>query len=227
METQETCFDQVLEARPQLTWLPWVGSEFCIHPLRTMILGESTYNRAPGDEIVAERIAGRDHLRVVHRNHALTFDRKSKYVRNIERAIFAVRKPTVVQKQKLWMGAAYHNLVLRPMKTRKHRPTVNDYEVGWREALSLIELLEVHQCLVYGLESSKLSALREVCNGSKYVLAAQPRLEKVGRSTPRLYTLSIGSHVVKLLFVRHPSAYFSWKAWTQVIQTTLSFEQCG
>lgn len=227
METQETCFDQVLEARAQLTWLPWVGSQFCIHPLRTMILGESTYNWAPGNEIVAKRISGRDHLRVVHRNHALNFDRKSKYVRNVERAIFAVRKPTVVQKQNLWLGTAYHNLVLRPMKTRKHRPTEDDYKEGWREALSLIEVLEVQQCLVYGLETLKLATLREVCHDSKYVLAAQPRLEKVGRSTPRLYTLSIGSHVVKLLFVRHPSAYFSWKAWTKVIQTTLSWEQFG
>lgn len=227
METQETCFDQNLEARAQLTWLPWVGSQFCIHPLRTMILGESTYNWAPGNEIVAKRIAGRDHLRIIHRNHALDFDRKSKYVRNIERAIFAVRKPTAQEKQKLWSGTAYHNLVLRPMATRKHRPTVNDYESGWREALSLIDLLKVDQCLVYGLERSKLTALKAVCDESNYVLAATPRLDKVGRSTPRLFSLSLGSHIVRLLFIRHPSAYFSWKAWTQVIQATLSLKHLG
>ncbi len=96
-----------------------------------MILGESTYNWAPGEETVLERIAGRDHLRVLHKNHALNFDRQSKYVRNIERAVFGVRRPSTAVKSAFWLGTAYHNLVLRPMASQKHRPSEKDYAQGW------------------------------------------------------------------------------------------------
>ncbi len=87
-----------------------------------------------------------------------------------------------------------------------------------------MDLLAVDQCLVYGLESTKLAALRQVCTESKYALTALPSLEKVGTSTPKAFTLSRGSYSVKLLFIRHPSAYFSWKGWARIIRTAMVLE---
>jgi hypothetical protein len=118
----DNSFDTQFAARPSLPWWPWIGAGFSRSLRRTMILGESVYDWDPEIGVAARRYAQVDGLRITHRNHALNPDRDSPYVRNIERAIFLKRYPSEAQVQGLWSSVAYHNLVLRPMRTGKHRP---------------------------------------------------------------------------------------------------------
>lgn len=225
-------YDHVFEKIPALKWWPWIGREFNNAKNKTLILGESTYiweaknteeNERKAEEArIRERISRNDHLRILHQNHALDFDRPSKYVRNIERAIFQSKAPSGADKGKLWASVVYHNLVLRPMSTLKHRPTEKDYEKGWEEMLKLAMLLEIDQCIVYGLERKKINALLSILKPrtERGELMFQP--QKINKSSPCWITIETNGRGLKILFIRHPSSFFNWKKWGAVIATEIS-----
>jgi hypothetical protein len=214
-------YDYLFENRTTLPWWPWVGSDFSTSAVKTMIVGESVYKWHPEIDAFNRRYAKVDGLRMTHKNHALKFDRDSKYVRNIERAIFSSRDPKPEQKLRLWTSVAYHNLVLEPLASKRHRPTEEQYKDGWAELLDLTSLLGVEQCLVYGLEVAKLQALRDVARNKNLPCEIRRVEEKIGRSQPRLGFVSAGEKPLKLLFVRHPSTFFSWQGWSPVIREHL------
>ncbi len=209
----DTTYDHLFEARHQLTWWPWIGNKFNSANKKTLILGESTYNWNPKSEQVKERINREDHLRILHQNHALQLNRKSKYVRNIERAIFQSKSPALADKEMLWSTVVYHNLVLRPMATLKHRPSYNDYKLGWEEVLYISDILTIDQCIVYGLENNKITSLLEVLKNSNINYEHNKISSKIGNSRPSVITLNTSTRPLKLVFIRHPSAFFSWKNW--------------
>lgn len=212
----DTSYDRKFESNAGLTWLPWVGKQFSSLQNKVMLLGESTYNWAPQDELVSERISRSDHLRLLHQNHALNFKRKSKYVRNIERAIYNKKNPSSEEKSELWASVVYHNLVLRPMATLNHRPNHGDYLKGWNEAINLFIELSINEVIVYGLEKEKIRALVEVAN-SRDMSYEKNIVPTVGRFRPCVIELNTGKNKVKLIFVRHPSAFFSWKKWAGLL----------
>lgn len=212
----DTSFDQKFDSNSELTWLPWIGKLFSSSHQKVMLLGESTYNWAPQDELVGKRISRRDHVRLLHQNHALNFKRNSKYVRNIERAIYNQKKPSSQAKAELWSSVVYHNLVLRPMATLNHRPNYIDYLKGWNEAINLFIELSINEVIVYGLEKEKISALIEVANGRDFFYEKK-KVPSIGRFRPSIITLDTGKNKVKLIFIRHPSAFFSWKKWAVLL----------
>lgn len=229
-------YDHEFEKNPALKWWPWIGVEFKNEKYKTLILGESTYiweaentekNKRKAEEArIRERISRNDHLRILHQNHALDFDRASKYVRNIERAIFQTKAPSAADKGKLWASVVYHNLVLRPMPTLKDRPTDTDYAGGWEEMLKLAMLLEIDQCIVYGLEWKKIKALllilkpRRECGDLTF--ERPPITQKIGNSSPCVITIETNGRHLKILFIRHPSSFFNWKKWGSVIATEIA-----
>ncbi|WP_423200323.1 MULTISPECIES: hypothetical protein [unclassified Cupriavidus] len=113
---------------------------------------------------------------------------------------------------------AYHNLVLQPLKSIKERPTYPQYLKGWQEFFDLSHLMAIDQAIVYGLEAKKVDALVEAIKlrGASFKQNRLPA--KVGRTRPRLITISDDGRVLKLLFIRHPSAFFNWRQWAQVIR---------
>ena len=206
----------------ELPWLPWIGSNFDESNSRTMILGESTYNWDPNDPYVAERISKNDHLRILHKNHAINTERNSSYVRNIERAIFQAKKPSKEDKLNFWTSVAYHNLVLRHMPTLKDRPTYNDYKRGWEKYLLLIDVLNLKESVVYGLESKKYNSLIDTLKVQNITYEYKKLKTKVGNSYPRVIEIKNISH--KMIFIRHPSSFFSWKKWGKILKENLAID---
>jgi hypothetical protein len=217
-------YDHLFECRKTLPWWPWIGRQFSVSPIKTMVVGESIYewNSQSGD--FARRYAQTSGLRVTHENNALQFDRNSVYVRNIERAIFFAFKPKDEQKLNLWTSVVYHNLVLQALPSNGHRPSKRHYREGWNEVLDLCDLLKVEQCLVYGLEAAKMEALKLVAAERDLDCVIRRVGTKVGRSHPKLGTVGKGSSQLKFLFVRHPSSFFSWKQWSPVLRDNLSLK---
>lgn len=211
----DTRYDQQFAARKTLPWWPWVGSAFAESAVRTMIVGESVYMWGPDAQ---ERYSHVDGLRITHTNHAMAFRRDSRYVRNIERALFASRKPSDRQKSALWTNVAYHNLVLKPLSSRRRRPTQEEYQDGWCELFDLCQLMGIQQCLVYGLEHSKLKALALAAAKCGHVCT----LREAGALGSRRATLQLGDAQLELLFIRHPSAFFSWRQWAPIVRGSLA-----
>jgi len=210
----DTSFDRDFAARPNLPWWPWVGKDYSKAGRRTILLGESIYDWGAGFTTRYEQTSA---LRETHNLHALNYRRNSPYVRNMERAIYGMSAPSEEQKSALWASVVYHNLVLEPLATIKKRPTFSQYVKGWHEFFELSRLLAADQGLVYGLESKKLDALLEALK-VRGASCEQRRLAKVGKSEPRLLSISDKGSILKLLFIRHPSSYFSWRQWGLIIR---------
>jgi len=217
-------YDDIFINTLNLPWLPWIGIDFNKTNSKIMILGESTYNWNPKDKSILDRIKNNNHLRVLHQNHAINFKSKGNYVRNIERAIFNDKTPSDENKLNLWNSIVYHNLVLTCMPTIKSRPSYNDYLEGWNKYLLLISLLKIKNSLVYGLESKKYNALREVLKKDNINFKYIKLSTKVGQNYPRIIEFEIDGLTHKLLFIRHPSSFFSWKKWGIVINENISFD---
>jgi hypothetical protein len=218
-------FDQIFESRSKLPWWPWVGRRFSESPVKTMFVGESIYEWNPERDLFGRRYAKADGLRVTHGNHAMNFARKSAYVRNIERAVFAAASPIKERKQSLWLSIAYHNLVLRPMPSAKHRPRESDYREGGEEVFELCRILSIEQCLVYGLEPAKLRAMKDVSSRLDIPCTVRAVASKIGSNQAKVAIVGDGPSTLRLLFVRHPSAFFSWRKWGPVIRENLDLRQ--
>lgn len=213
-------YDDTLNEKLNFLWLPWIGNNFKKSKKKTMILGESFYN-STGKERKEDKEFLRRHL---HR-HALNHDSSENFVRNIERAIFCVKNPKNMDKDIFWQSIMYHNLVLRRMPTLKHRPTFNDYKKGWEAFLELVKELEIEQCIVYGLESKKLKAFKTVLEEQEVSFKNRKLEEKVGRTSPRIIDIEMQNITIKIIFIRHPSAYFSWEKWGKILKREFTLPQ--
>lgn len=219
-ENLDLSFDSFFKEELALPWLPWVGKDFSNSEIKTMLLGESTYLWNDSNELL-ERSERDDHTRIVHQNHAMNFGRNSKYVRNIERAIFNKKHPSVAEKSQLWLSVVYHNLVLTAMKSINHRPTEKDYESGWDSCLPIIEKLGVSQVIIYGLEKPKITALKSYLKTKGMNYKPQKLSFADGKHNYTRIDIEYPGHSAKLVFIRHPSAFFSWKKWGACLQQEL------
>ena len=215
-----------IKCKGQLQWLPWVGCSYSTSSSRLLILGESAYNWRKEEvdyKRLEERMSRLDYLRTAHGNNAIIkFNRKSSYVRNIERALFSKKNIRNSDTAKvLWTHVIYHNLVLKRMKNRKQRPTYRDYCLGWETLFELAKFLKFCQCIVYGLEENKLKSFKDTLNRSNIKFSFCRYSKKIGNHYPRTAKTTIGGQEIKFVFIRHPSAYFSWRKWGEFIQSEL------
>jgi hypothetical protein len=219
-------FDADFEAMG-LPWLPWVGSQYQASSCKTIVLGESIYVYGDGSDKARSLILEKDSLRKRHMRHGILAMFKSAYVRNLERAVFQKKKPSASQRKSLWLNVAYHNLVLDLMESRRHRPSVFDYQNGWMTFLRLAAVLQADRCIAYGLEPEKIDAFR--------FAAAQPnsscddvrieRCARVGRFRPVKISMMLDRRPFDVMFIRHPSAFFSWDEWGKALrQANMSIE---
>lgn len=223
-EYVDTAFDQTFNKNNSYTWLPWIGKDFTTSKIKTLILGESAYNWAVEKESrdkVQDRINKKNHLRILHTNNAIGFNSNSRYSRNIERAMFLKKKPNRSDAQKFWATVAYHNLVLEAMPTLKHRPKYNDYLNGWFTFIELSKTIEIEQCIVYGLEQQKIKSFIEALKEKGIEYEYQKIKPGIGRNYPKVVNAKFNNNGVKILFIRHPSAYFSWKKWGKILNDEL------
>lgn len=215
-------FDEDLAHQKALKWLPWVGGNFESLSVRTMLLGESVYDWSPGTDACRNRYAHPNGLRITHTNHALNFERDSAYVRNIERAIFQEASPSKEKKLSLWKSVAYHNLVLDLLPSKKHRPSSEQYVAGWRALFPLCQKLGVQQCVVYGLERPKRRALNDVLVDNKADFFWRKIAVPKSKSNAHVLQCVLPcGQTLKLIFIRHPSAFFSWRNWSSVLAQEL------
>lgn len=198
-----------------LKWLPWVGSQYQASDYKTIVLGESIY--LYGGEASRQRILDKHSLRHRHINHGILAKFKSRYLRNFERAVFKKARPNLTERTNLWTGVIYHNLVPRLLESLKERPTDNDYTQGWSDFLQITKIVKAERCIAYGLESRKIKALRDLLS-DQHIESQLRRLTDVGSNRPLLLTFQLGASLMEVLFIRHPSAFFTWTKWALALR---------
>lgn len=214
-------FDPAFETMG-LCWLPWVGSAYRNTEAKTIVLGESVYvwGRAENHEKTRAKIDQRDSLRWLHLSKGVAESfkkgsRKRAYLSNFERAVFLKRRPSALERQRLWSQVAYFNLVQRVMTNRRHRPQAEDFEAGWPQFFRVAGALEAQRCVVYGTEGKKIAALRAMPDVQ---ILQEQRLPAISDVRPLHLRLAHDGREMEFLFIRHPSAFFAWKEWGPVLR---------
>lgn len=132
---QNDGFDtQFANAESGLTYLPWVGARYHVHPHPLLIVAESVYNSTDDHEIDQTFISGRTFARKVILDHCLFNAPGSNQIRgtptyrNLECALLGKSRSEINDelRERLWTGTALHQLVQKPMAHSKARPTILD-----------------------------------------------------------------------------------------------------
>ena len=225
----DTRYDDALQtAAGDLHWLPWVGTSYAELPRgqRLLILGESHYhwkNKSETAEQVSRYLAGREFTRYFVFDHGFSSPKPpTKFATALTRAIYG-RQHNAQQKQHLWSSVAYYNRVQRPMDSADARPTKEDYRIAWDTFFPVINVLQPGYCLFAGIEiSGYVDELKAAAHRHGYVVSGLTRRPVIGKTAPRVATVtSATGEVTRLVFIKHPSSFFSWEKWGRFLQEEL------
>ena len=213
-------FDLFFDNDNNLLHRPWIGKDFVQTKSRLYVLGESHYKWG-SSETIEEAVNDKDFTRSIILNHALfhlsDWNKKGKVgriFRNVERCITGKLSIETKTREKIWEQVAYSNLVSQPMLSINHRPNHQDYYEGWKSHFSIFEQTRPKMVLVLGLEWRKMKAFFKVLeNYNHSPLIYEP---KIGRTHPKHCEINLTEeYMTSVLFIQHPSSYFSWEKWAK------------
>jgi hypothetical protein len=215
-ELLDKSFDEKFnETNPSLIWLPWVGQDYSTAKKKLLIVGESHYDspNRNGDLEFADCIRW-----FVQSVGIDVTDNPQPLIRNTEKALFG-KIPTDNEKIRLWNSVSYHIMVQRILESIKERPHNNDFLNGWNLFFQVVDIIKPDFCLFCGVTSANFNgAFIEAATKNNYKAKNIQAGASVDNVASRVTEVSNdnGQHF-KIVFMRHPSQYFSWAKWTKII----------
>ncbi|WP_027376204.1 hypothetical protein [Kaistella palustris] len=210
--------DLQLKTIPNLSWLPWIGSNYFKNTSRLLIIGESQY--AKGETAAAfqedlARVNGIDFTR----NSVLQTQIQNHYKHPaLDNLLKALVGNASIGKEKLWKEIAFYNFVQRVMDyssfngKKTEQPTIADFDEGWKVFVEVVKILKPTDCIFIGVSAAMpFERMMDRLNIKRTDRTAHA---KIGNTTPMSASIEIEGHTTKISFVRHSSAYFSAEEWT-------------
>ena len=214
-----TFFDDSFKNITSLKWLPWVGRNYSNQQNRKLLLvAESHYDW--GQEGALDDLDYPEFTRWFIKGH--TFDNPNstmKVLRNTERALFG-GNPSDTQKILFWESTAYFNIVQLILSNINERPNDSDYLIGWETFFCVIDILKPDYCLFCGVEASNFTLnFNNALQKHNYRSEGIRWCSLIGSTYSRIADLHNESgYQCKLIFMKHPSKYFSWRSWSEFIE---------
>lgn len=209
--------DSELNSIPNLSWLPWIGSEYFKNNNRLIIIGESQY--AQGETAIAyeEDLAKVTRIDFT-RNAVLQTQIQNHYkhpaLDNLLKALFGNGS---IDKAKLWKNVAFYNFVQRIMDyssfdgKKTEQPTTADFDAGWKVFVEVVKILKPTDCIFIGVRAATpFERMMDQLNIKRSNRIAH---DKVGNTNPISASIEIEGHSTNISFIRHSSAYFSPEEW--------------
>lgn len=219
----DTSFDEKFNTIETLKWLPWVGKNYTdIENKRLLLVAESHYDW--GEEGALDDLEYPEFTRWFISGHTVDNPNSTMNVlRNTERALF-YGNPTNEQKISFWKSNGYFNIVQRILASRQERPNDVDYSIGWDTFFKVISILKPNYCLFCGVEASNFSFnFTKALESNNYKSEGIKWLAMVGNTYSRIANVeSEDGYKCKLVFMKHPSSYFSWESWGDFIDEQMS-----
>jgi hypothetical protein len=219
-------FDKAFRKIDELYWLPWVGKDYTNSPQgkRLLIVGESHY--VPDGESATDGYSDKGWTRNFISKEGLKQtpfykgQPTNNLVGNLERVIFNKQHPTDEEKFKLWHSSAYFNIIQTLLGDILVRPDHEMKLIGRQVFFKVLEILKPDYCLIGGVGiSNYVSNPDEIHDIAGYKTEGIENLGRISRTISRITKLESSSgHKIKLVFVRHPSRYFSWGKWVEFIE---------
>lgn len=147
-----------------------------------------------------------------------------KILRNIERCLYSERYPTESKKLTLWAHTAFMNFIQKPMLSAKERPTGEDFRRAWQTFFDVIDVLKPNYCLFGGVSASNYEqTYLALAESSGFIASKIKWSETIGSSAfGRTATIHKGNSSTRLIFIKHPSSFFSWQKWNSYLSTQMS-----
>lgn len=208
--------DNKLEGIVGLRYLPWVGRQY-LHmddQYRVLVIAQSVYDWEPGTVISRELLLRHDFARVVVYDHRLDSrpdnpTKISRSYKNFERAIYRRRDISLAERKKLWLSAALHEYVQRPMRSKDDGPSDDDYRRSSRILKHTLEVIQPRLCIMW---STDWRAAQPMLND--YAQLDETRFyDTINGAQPRVLRCEFNSVRTKLLMIKQPGQRFSWDLW--------------
>ena len=209
--------DSELNSIPNLSWLPWVGSNYLNNTKRLLIIGESQYAQGETEKAFKEdlaRVKGIDFTRNAVSQTQIENHYKHPALDNLLKALFGNGS---INKEILWKEICFYNFVHRVMdyssiKGKKtEQPTIEDFDAGWKVFVDVVKILKPTDCVFIGVSAA--TSFERMMDQLNIKRTDRSSHNKIGNTNPISATIEIEGHQTNISFVRHSSAYFSPEDW--------------
>lgn len=214
--------DEDLKNIPNLSCLPWIGSDYFNNTNRLLIVGESQY--AQGETLAdyqedLARVKGIDFTR----NAVLQTQIQNHYKHPaLDNLLNALLGNGSINKEKLWKEIAFYNFVQRVMDyssfngKKTEQPTIADFDAGWKVFVEVVKILQPTDCIFIGVSAAiPFERMMDELNVKRTDRISH---DKIGNTNPISATVEIDGHTTNITFVRHSSAYFSPEEWNTFLE---------
>lgn len=192
-----------------LTWEPRIGENFKTSTSsRILLIGESHYHDGAKDDVMNDLNFTKHVV-----NRALEGNlKKTRFYSNTELALIGSSNYTP---KKFWENVAFYNFIQRPMKNAKDRPNEKDYQNAAGVFYHVMDELRPTVCIFLGMSAAKFIRAyswenkKEEFNGWRFENSKVDKYNKISLVYKSKYPTAI--------FIKHPSAYFSYEGWHQFI----------
>jgi len=205
-----TIYDIDFATISELSWLPWVGSNYGKNP-KLLLIGESHYYRENQKSLYE---IDKNSTREAIEESAIEEYWKVNTYKNLNKLLSGNENGNNKQ---VWSKVSYHNICQRILAIGE-RPNHFDYIEGWKILFKLLNILKPDVCISIGVEA--YNHLEESINPTFTKLEYLRKDENISGTYAREAIISLDNKI-KMIGIKHTSKYFSWEQWYEYINRKL------
>ncbi len=211
-------FDKKFNSINSLEWLPWIGSNYLTsqNGKKLLLIGESHYFNS-NEKGSVEKHEDNGYTRIVIEKIAIGKEYKqykNKAAKIFPNVHFTFLGNDYCDTTSFWNKVGYYNFVQTPMNTNRGRPTKNDYTNGWRNFDEVIGVIRPDTCIFLGNSAAK--HFPKIFNSGTKIISLPTDDGWVNNSASKKAEIELSDgQRIKLIFIRHPSNYYSWESWNK------------
>lgn len=214
--------DSDLKKIPNLSWLPWIGTDYLKNNNRLLIIGESQYAQGETVEDYQKDLARVNEIDFT-RNAVLQTQIQNHYKHPaLDNLMKALLGNSSINKEKLWKEIAFYNFVQRVMDyssfdgKKTEQPTIADFDAGWKVFVDVVKILKPTDCIFIGVSAATpFERMMDQLNIKRSNRIAH---DKIGNTNPISASIETDGHITNISFIRHSSAYFSPEEWRPFLE---------
>lgn len=215
----ESTYDEQLLTLKNLKWLPWVGKHYAqnSNENKILLIGESHYL---GDKPDAEKeYEKRNMTRLIVKDMGVDGNKYgSDFFINTYKLLLTDKEFDNAGRRRLWDNVVFYNFVQTPMRNKKTRPKKQEMVDARSNFMDLLTIFKPTVCIFLGLKAEL--GLNETIEKLGYKLIKpiswKDRINGCYGRYGRIE--SPDGNMIKLVFVRHPSQYFTYGLWNNFLQ---------
>jgi|GEM_PF-5298042 len=190
-------YDENLKNIHALKCLPWIGKNY--QNTQLLIVSEDVIT----DDTENEQSA-----------------RDSVLFKNIEQVLLLEENPTEEQRKFLWSAIAFYNFI--PYRTLKNKQLNNkNFKKRWKTFFEVVNILKPKYCLFYGIRAGDCYEIFQHCleENNYSIMEEMKKLDEIGNMQPKFISMKDkNKNGCNLLFIEHPSKFFHWENWGELIK---------